>query len=231
MIKSSKLAVIGSALSIACANAIAVPVSAQSLLETIAGLKFCQTLKDDAQRLKCFDGLITDKPSDRPTPAGEINWVIKESKSPIDDSPQVTGRIHAIGDTTNSASLILRCREKTTDAYFGRPYTYLGSGNPIKVLVRINDGKPIETMWSPSTDGTSAFAPSAIQFIRSLPDKGKLFIRAFGYQGKTADGEFNLGDVSEVREKISRACSWPAVDANPPIRQPQAQPQPVPQKK
>jgi len=101
----------------------------------------------------------------------------------------------------------------------------------IKVLLRINDGKPIETMWRPSTDGRAVFAPSAIQFIRSLPDKGKLFIRSFGYQGKMADGVFYLGDVSEVREKISHACSWPALGAKPPTPQPQAQSPPAPQKK
>ena len=226
MIKSSKLAAIGFALAIASATI--VPASAQSVLETIAGLKFCRTLKDDAQRLKCFDGLITDKASDQPTTEAEITWAITESKSPVDDSPQVAGRLQANGDTASSAFLILRCKERSTDAYFGRPYTYLGSGNSIKVLVRINNANPIETMWSPSTDGSAVFAPSAIPFIRSLPDKGKLFIRAFGYQGKTADGEFNLGDVSEVREKISRACGWPAVGAKQPPMQPQAQPHPQP---
>jgi len=104
---------------------------------------------------------------------------------------------------------VLRCKEKDTDVMFTRPSTFVGSGQSIKVLVRIDDGKSIETMWLPSTDGQAVFAPSAIQFIRALPDKGKLFIRAFGYEGKNADGEFKLGNVSEVRQKIALACNWP----------------------
>jgi hypothetical protein len=85
----------------------------------------------------------------------------------------------------------------------------LGSES-IKVLVRINEGKLTETMWSPSTKGTAAFAPNAIQFIRALPNEGKIFIRAFGYRGETLDGEFHLGNPAELREKIAQACNWPA---------------------
>jgi hypothetical protein len=61
MRKSATLAA-GFSLTVACMNVI-VPASAQSLLEIVAGLKLCRTLTDDAQRLKCFDGLVTDKPS------------------------------------------------------------------------------------------------------------------------------------------------------------------------
>jgi hypothetical protein len=53
-------------------------------------------LKDDAQRPKCFDGVITDKAGDQPTTEAEITWEITESKSPIDDSPQVTSSLHAL---------------------------------------------------------------------------------------------------------------------------------------
>ena len=78
---------------------------------------------------------------------------------------------------------------------FGGPLTFLGRHEKIKVLVRIDEGKAIETMWSPSTDGRAVFAPSAIQFIRALPDNGKLFIRAFGFEGKIHQGEFKLWGV------------------------------------
>jgi hypothetical protein len=105
--------------------------------------------------------------------------------------------------------LALRCKEKDTDVIFTRSSTFLGSGQSIKVLVRIDDGKPIETMWPLSTGGQAVFAPSAIQFIRALPDNGKLFVRAFGYGGKNADGEFMLGNVFQVRQKIALACNWP----------------------
>jgi hypothetical protein len=181
---------------------------AQSILEAVAGLKFCQTLKDDAQRLKCYDGIKLRTSSDSPsaTKGGvEIDWKIEETKSPLDDSPQVSG---SLSSTKDDAALVLRCKERKTEAIFFKAFGFLGSMNHVKVLVRINDGKLIETRWSPSSSGTAVFAPSAVQFIKALPDKGKLFIRAFGFSGNYQEGEFKLGNVSEVRAKIAKACHW-----------------------
>jgi hypothetical protein len=106
--------------------------------------------------------------------------------------------------------LVLRCQEKKTEAIFSKQFSFFSSTDPLRVLVRINDAKPIETRWSPSTSNSAAFAPSAIQFIRVLPDNGKLFIRAHGYGGKFYDGEFHLGNISEVRDRIAHACNWPS---------------------
>jgi hypothetical protein len=187
---------------------------AQSVLEIAVGIKFCRTLTDDAQRLKCFDGLFAEKDTKAPTAAAEpktvATWSIEETKSPLDDSPQVSGTLLA-----GEAAIILRCKERKTEAIFVKQFTYLGSDN-VKVLVRINDGQVIETAWRPASTGKGAFAPSPVQFIRALPDNGKLFIRATGYGGKTVDGEFNLGLISEVRDKIAAACKWPQGGPTPP---------------
>lgn len=181
------------------------PAFAQSILEFAAGVRFCGTVKDDVQRLKCYDGLsqYISKPSVATrTPEASTGWTIKESKSPVDNSPQVEATLIA-----DKRQLVLRCREQKTEAIFGGEFTFLGS-NPIKVLVRINDGQPITTMWQPSTSGQGAFAPAADQFIRVLPDNGKLFIQAFGFKGNTVEGTFELGDISAVRDKIASACKW-----------------------
>ena len=123
------------------------------MLEIVGGIKFCKTLIDDAQRLKCFDSLFTEK-QQQSAPAQSqpaMGWKIEESKSPVDDSPQVTGLLHADDSTggpslTPPTMLVLRCEDKKTAAYFAKPFAFFGI-NPIKVLVRINDGKPIETQW------------------------------------------------------------------------------------
>jgi hypothetical protein len=47
--------------------------------------------------------------------------------------------------------------------------------------------------------------------MQALPDKTKLFLRAYNYQGAPADSTFELGAVSEVRDRIATACNWPAV--------------------
>jgi hypothetical protein len=134
-------------------------------------------------------------------PDQEGAWTIDESKSPTDGSPQITATLKAID---SDAKLTLRCKEKTTEAIFFRPMTSLGSVDSIKVLARIGS---IETMLHLSTSGQSASATSAEQFIQQLPNNGTIFITATGgLTGKIAGSEFKLGNVSEIREKIAKAC-------------------------
>jgi len=184
-------------------------LQAQSMLEIVAVIKYCKTLTDDAQRLNCFDGLFAEKQQPPAT------WSIEESKSPIDDSPQVTGMLYADSSTDPSSLmsptvLVLRCKEKKTEAYLGKPFTLFGANTvTVKVLVRINDDKSIETQWQPSSNGLGVFALAAVEFIRALPDNGKIFIRVTTFDGSTVDGAFTLGKVSEIRDKIAADCHWP----------------------
>ena len=57
-------------------------------------------------------------------------------------------------------------------------------------------------------NGRAAFAPNAVDFIRALPDTGRVFIRATAANGTNKDTNFILSGVSEVRDKIGRICNW-----------------------
>ena len=71
------------------------------------------------------------------------------------------------------------------------------------------DESAIKGVWNASMNGRAAFAPDAVSFIESLPDNGKLLIKATrSTDGKVKEGKFNLGTVSEVRNKIAEACDW-----------------------
>lgn len=144
-------------------------------------------------------------------PSADMAWSIEESKSPPNDSPQVVAAMVS-GDT----AVILRCKEEKTEAAFSTKFNYLGSKS-VKVRVRINDEEPSESEWQSSTTGRAAFAPSAEEFIRALPENGKLFIRATRFDGKTKDANFNLGAVSAIRAKIATACNWPDASKDEPV--------------
>jgi hypothetical protein len=64
-------------------------------------------------------------------------------------------------------------------------------------------------------NGRAAFAPKPEDFIRTLPGTGRIFIRAIAAGGNNKDANFQLAGVSEIREKISRACNWPNVTDEP----------------
>jgi hypothetical protein len=131
-------------------------------------------------------------------------WSALESRSPTDGSHQV-GAALLVGD----AALILRCREQTTQAAFSTVHTYLGDGS-VTVRFRINSENPIKQVWRSSIDGRAAFAPNAEDFIRVLPDDGRVFIRAIAADGNNKDANFILSGLSEVRGNIARACNWTA---------------------
>jgi hypothetical protein len=178
--------------------------NAETAYEALTGMKFCKTLKDDSQRLKCFDSLGDRKH----TIAGSkhTGWEIKEGRSPVDDTLEVEAVLLA---EEGDGSLVLRCKEKRSEAILlPDPFFYLGNGRSIRVLARIGDGKPINTSWQSSSSGESAFAPSPIEFMQALPDGSKLFLRAFNYRGVPADNVFNLGSVSNVRRRVAEACNW-----------------------
>jgi hypothetical protein len=138
------------------------------------------------------------------TPASAGTWSILESKSPTDGSHQV-GAALIVGD----AALILRCREETTEAAFSTVRTYLGDGS-VTVRFRINSENPIKQIWRSSIDGYAAFAPNAEDFIRALPNDGRIFIRAIAADGKNKDANFMLSGVAAIRGNIARACYWAA---------------------
>jgi hypothetical protein len=64
----------------------------------------------------------------------------------------------------------------------------------------------------------AAFAPDAIAFIQSLPDNGKLSIKVTrSTDGKVQEGNFYLGAVSVVRNKIAKACDWANESVDEPV--------------
>ena len=82
-----------------------------------------------------------------------------------------------VGLVVGDAALILRCREQKTEAAFSTKDTYLGD-KPVTMRFRINSEDPIKEIWRPSVDGRAAFAPKPEDFIRALPDSGRVFINS-----------------------------------------------------
>jgi len=70
--------------------------------------------------------------------------------------------------------------------------------------MRINSDPPETLSWTVGTNSKALFVSSASDFMKLLPDDGKLFLRATGFQGRQADGTFNLADISSERVNPSR---------------------------
>jgi hypothetical protein len=182
--------------------AFAMPVHAQ-----FEPLQFaiCKKVIAESDRLKCYDAIGT-KPratSDEPAPV-KGKWVYTESKSPTDDSDQV---LAMLAGEPEDALLVFRCMEQRTEAVFVPPPGFFATGR-VNVLVRIDSATPDTITASVGTNNRALFISPAPEFMRLLTDNGKLFLRASGYQGKQADGLFNLADVSVARDKVAETCHW-----------------------
>jgi hypothetical protein len=202
------LAIIGFLLALGSEASIATPPQ-----DIPAEVKSCKTIADDKERLRCFDGLFGSTPKPQASEEGKHgNWSIDETKSPTDGSLQVVAA-NLVGDNV----LILRCKDQITETAFSTQYNYLGYKS-VDVELRVNDQNPIKEVWKASMNGRAAFAPDAIAFIGSLPDNGNLSIKTTrSTDGKVKEGKFYLGAVSEVRNKIAKACDWANESVDEPV--------------
>jgi hypothetical protein len=86
----------------------------------------------------------------------------------------------------------------------------------IRTRVHVNHGKYSSPRYRRISSGSwltgvnccaTPRHPDAIAFIQSLPDNAELSIKTTrSNDGKVKEGKFNLGAVSEVRNKIANAC-------------------------
>ncbi|MGZ3410196.1 MAG: type VI secretion system-associated protein TagO [Xanthobacteraceae bacterium] len=187
------------------------PAGAQELLD-FRQVILCKSLRDNTERLQCFDRAVSSAPSER-TQAGNVvevesAWQITESRLPTDNLPRFAAVLQADEGT---AALVLRCNDKITDVYVNLR-TYVGGVEPLPITYRFNDDAPTETRWLPSREGGALFLGTptlAIAFARTLPDDATLYVKVRDFQNRSTDMTFKLGPVSDIRDKIAAACQWP----------------------
>jgi len=190
-----------------CALALA-PGAALAQAELMFGL--CRKIPDDTARLKCFDAIVP-APQKTDQPKAVQEWSIEDSKSPVDNSPEVFATLTS---EDGRSELIIRCKERKIElAVLPSGLFALESGT---VLLQINDGPAVTASWSASSNSKGLFASNAIALIKRLPDGGKLFVRATGYSRQADDATFQLGAVTVVKNRISAACKSPPEDASSP---------------
>jgi Type VI secretion system VasI, EvfG, VC_A0118 len=170
----------------------------------------CRKIPDDAARLKCFDAIVP-APQKTDQPKAVQEWSIEDSKSSVDGSAEVFATLTS---EDGQSELIIRCKERKTElAVMPNGLFALDRGT---VLLQINDGPAVTASWRASSNSKGLFAPNATALIKTLPDGGKLFVRATGYGRQADDATFQLGAVTVVKERVSAACKWPPEGAGSP---------------
>lgn len=141
---------------------------------------------------------------------GDGQWYVTTGNSKVDDSPlvalmKISEPPYVTGEEPPPA-IFLRCGGKKTTAYF-RLEQYLGN-REIEVTYRIDSDNAISSSWSISTDFKAAFAPRAINFIKSLEGHEKIYFELTPYGENTRSFTFDLKDLQKHTQKLKDACKW-----------------------
>lgn len=191
-------------------------VCAQPADDAVPRFKSCLQW-EGAARLECLDKLarelsVVSAPIPAVAQSGGNNWVVSETTSPLDYSPQLTAAIAAEAAVKDApSSLAIRCRGQRTEFLVSTTGSWRPSTTgEFKVAYRIDDQPAIEERWAAFAGGRSAvFKSDVIQFLRSLPERGRLSIRVYDWQGPPHEATFQLAGLGDVRRKIAAACQWP----------------------
>ena len=172
-----------------------------------ARFKSCLQL-DGAARGQCLETIARElSGASAPAQSNGGIWVISETTSPVDYSPQITAAISsgsAIKDAPSSFSI--RCRGQRTELLVATTGSWRPASNGIfKVVYRINEQPGVEGWWSAGGRG-AVFRGDANQFLQSLRDGGRLSISVYDAQGVAHEATFQMSGLDHVRRKIAAVC-------------------------
>lgn len=187
--------------------------------EELIDLLECKKIGDDAERLRCYDvkalkvldlheqkknGSTTDSPS---------TWLRHSEESKMDGITNLHFSTISINTISNSigiqknAQLILRCNQKKTEAFIVWP-NFIGLHEGPSVEVKLDGGNIEKKTWSPSSNGTAAFRPKPIEWIRSISGGKRLIVRLAAFQRIPEEVEFDITGLDAVTDEIAKACGW-----------------------
>ena len=193
-------------------------------------LKLCRQIKDNGERLKCYDGIDASASNPAGTQADNKEggakeagaaWLITDEKSPLDDSPLVSA---ALASSDDRSHLLLRCKDRRTEVAVSMT-GFIKCGPDVRVTYRVNQEQPVEAAWRPHPSCYLALSPAPIPFIRALADGGKVFVRMYDNHDAPYDASFNLGNFSKLRSRLAEACQWDAASTNSAPKAPAERPQ------
>ena len=137
------------------------------------------------------------------------DWVVSETTSPVDYSPQVSASNRSRASAENApSSFTIRCRLRRIELSVSTAGSWKASTNDqIRVAYRIDQRPTVEAVWIATREGhTASVKGDALRLLQSLPNSGLMSISVFDWQGPAHEAVFQLDGLAAVREKILEAC-------------------------
>jgi hypothetical protein len=179
--------------------------------DAIARFKSCLQ-HEGAARLECFDKNsreVFQESAPAPAQSRGGNWVISETSSPVDYSPQITAAISSASAVKDApSSFAIRCRAQRMELLVSTRGSWRPS-NSFKVTYWVDNHPAVEEQWAAAPGGRGAvFRGDVTRFLRLLLEGERLSIRVSDEQGLAHQATFHVSGFEFVRQRIAAVCKW-----------------------
>ena len=159
----------------------------------------------------------TPKPTNTPkptaTPVLTGKWQVETEKSTFDDTTTVFLTLEANADITGPVgdyrpALLLRCKEKETEAFFdvGMQPDVEGVSDTATVRLRLDQEKAYTIQAGKSTSGKALFVHDPKSFIEQLLMHQQLVMGFTPFSAAPVEMTFDLGGLTEAIKPLREAC-------------------------
>ncbi|MEZ5885591.1 MAG: type VI secretion system-associated protein TagO [Paracoccaceae bacterium] len=142
-------------------------------------------------------------------------WAIKTEHAAVDDSLQITAVNYSAynpSDYAGLTALVARCVEGETAFIFVQDDFLIPDfrRNTFDITLRLDDATAQQTRWNglTSNKGAGLFGRDAEDFIRSIYESKRLFVRLTEKNGQNHDAAFDLSGGKDAFEEVAEACGW-----------------------
>jgi len=169
----------------------------------------------EASKEEVKDAHKTDAKTEEAQPAkpqakpSESNWVVSETKSPVDYSPLLIAVIRPMSSSPGGpVSLAIRCRGGQTALLIRTERIWHATRrNALPVDFQINGQSTLRQNWTLSADARIAsYADDPVELLRSLPDGARLTVSV---TDAAEQATFLLAGWDAIRKRVETACKWP----------------------
>lgn len=190
-------------------------ICSQAGAATIDG---CLPLKNDLERLACYDNVSGFAPSTSVTPS-ESKWVVSTETSKMTDDKNITLVVRSneavdCGWNRNSPiDLLVRCSEKTTAIIFGTGCHMTSSdyNNYGDIEYRIDQEKARTVNAVESTNNKSLGlwnGKKSIPFIKQMMGKKQMVVRMTPYGQNPFTATFDIAGLDGLIDPLRKECGW-----------------------
>jgi type VI secretion system protein VasI len=178
----------------------------------------CAAETNSVKRLECFDSLSNrlGVASPKISTTTVSKWQLSKETSRIDDSSNVIISLDADSSIsgwprkTHTPSLILRCKERKTEAYIviGMSPQVESGTDGATVILRFDKEKATEYQTSKSTNGEALFFGQSIGLIKKMLQHTTMLLQFVPFNSSPVMTTFDLRGLAEAVKPLKETCKW-----------------------